>query len=91
MAPLGEISKLQMKRKSDSDMLDLGLGLASTSSSKPIKVYTKEKRQRKDSETLEPARPSSSGMFETVYDFDAFINNFCFFVNDFISNFRSKI
>ena len=74
---MGEISKLQMKRKSNSDMLDLGLGLASTSSSKPIKVYTKEKRQRTDSETSEPARPSSSGMFETVYDFGAFIMHVC--------------
>jgi len=69
LAPLGEISKLQMKRKSDSDMLDLGLGLASTSSSKPIKVYTKEKRKRADSETSEPARPSSSEVkFEKEID-----------------------
>ena len=57
-------------------MLDLGLGLASTSSLKPIKVYTKEKRKRADSETSEPARPSSSGMFETMYDLGAFIINF---------------
>ena len=67
LAPLGEISKLAMKRKTEPDVLDLGLGLAPTSSSKPIKVYTKQKRTRTDSETAEPPKPHSSGEFKMNY------------------------